>query len=114
VTPGSTQVPDIVVCLVTSPRCDARSIARNVVERKLAACVNIAQPVQSLYWWEGELREDDEALLVIKTTLVAIPQLDELLRAIHPYENFELVCLDVVTGSHPYLMWIGDSTAPPR
>lgn len=97
---------DAVVCLITTPRTDARRIAATVVEKKLAACVNIVPHVESLYWWEGEVAQDDETLLVVKTTRTAISRLDELLRAIHPYDNFELIALDVVAGSSAYLAWI--------
>jgi periplasmic divalent cation tolerance protein len=106
------QAPDPVVCLVTTPQTDARSIASTVIDKRLAACINIVPLVQSLYWWEGNVEQDDEALLVVKTTRAAISQLDELLRKIHPYDNFELISLDVVAGSHPYLEWIGNSVGP--
>jgi periplasmic divalent cation tolerance protein len=98
-----------VVCLVTTPQADARMIARRVVEEKLAACVNVVSPVASLYWWDGKVEQDDEALLVVKTIGVAVARLDELLHAIHPYDNFELVALDVAAGSKSYLEWIGRS-----
>jgi periplasmic divalent cation tolerance protein len=107
----STHLPDIVVCLVTTPQGDARSIARAAIEKRLAACVNIVPLVQSLYRWEGSMHENDEALLMIKTTRAATAQLDELLRTIHPYENFELVSLDVGDGSKPYLAWIDSSVS---
>lgn len=108
-TSTESHAPDAVVCLITTPQPDARSIASTVIDKKLAACVNIVPLVQSLYWWEGKVEEDDEALLVLKTTRAAVSQLDEVLRAIHPYENFELISLDVVSGSHPYLEWIANS-----
>jgi periplasmic divalent cation tolerance protein len=103
------QAPDAVVCLITTPQADARSIASTVIDKQLAACVNIVPLVHSLYRWEGRVEHDEEALLVVKTTRAATPRLDELLRAIHPYETFELIALDVVAGSHPYLEWIGSS-----
>jgi periplasmic divalent cation tolerance protein len=109
----SRRVPgDAVVCLITTPQADARSIASAMIDERLAACVNIVPLVQSLYWWEGKVEQADEALLVVKTTRPAIPRLDELLGAIHPYETFELISLDVVAGSHPYLEWIANSVGP--
>jgi periplasmic divalent cation tolerance protein len=105
------QAPDAVVCLITTPQPDAHSIASTVIDKKLAACVNIVPLVQSLYWWEGKVEQDEEALLVVKTTRAAISQLDELLRTIHPYETFELIALDVVAGSRPYLEWIDSSVS---
>jgi periplasmic divalent cation tolerance protein len=102
---------DAVVCLITTPQTDARPIASTLIDRQLAACVNIVPLVESLYWWEGKVAQDDEALLVVKTTRPAVSRLEELLGAIHPYDNFELVALDVVAGSHPYLEWISSSVA---
>lgn len=107
----SSQATDALVCLITTPQQDARSIASTVIDKKLAACINIVPLVQSLYWWEGKVEQNDETLLIVKTTRSAISRLEELLRAIHPYDNFELISLDVVAGSHPYLEWIADSVA---
>jgi periplasmic divalent cation tolerance protein len=98
-----------VVCLVTAPQTDARSIASAVIDNKLAACVNIVALVQSLYWWEGKVEQDDEALLVVKTTRAAVSGLEELLRTIHPYDTFELIAFDIVAGSQSYLEWIDKS-----
>jgi periplasmic divalent cation tolerance protein len=105
------QAPDAVVCLITAPQGNARTIAGTIVERELAACVNIVPQVQSIYRWKGKLEEDEEALLVVKTTRMAVGRLEELLGTIHPYENFELVALDVVAGAPSYLEWIGESVA---
>jgi periplasmic divalent cation tolerance protein len=104
-------VEETVVCLVTAPADRAREIARAVVAGRLAACVNIIAGVSSVYRWEGRVEEDEESLLVIKTTRAAVAAATEAIRAIHPYENFELVALDVAAGSHPYLRWIADSVS---
>jgi periplasmic divalent cation tolerance protein len=111
-TAASPQVPSAVVCLVTAPEGSAASIAASIVERELAACVNIVGPVRSVYRWQGEVAHDEEALLIVKSTRAAVPALDELLRAIHPYDVFELVSLDVDGGSQPYLSWIAQSVDP--
>jgi len=108
-----TGAADAVVCLVTTPPDQARPIAGALVERELVACVNIVGPVQSVYRWQGAVEQDDEALLVIKTTRAAVPALDAALRELHPYDTFELVALDVAGGSADYLSWIGDSVSPP-
>jgi periplasmic divalent cation tolerance protein len=108
------QATDAVVCLVTAPQADARSIASAAIDQQLAACVNIIPLVHSLYRWDGKLEQDDEALLLVKTTRAAVSGLDDLLRTIHPYDTFELIALDIVAGSHPYLDWIGGSVGRPR
>jgi periplasmic divalent cation tolerance protein len=100
-----------VVCLITAPQPDAASIAAALVERRLAACVNIVPAVRSVYRWEGELQTDDEALLVVKTTRAAVGDLNETLADIHPYDTYELVSLDMVDGSDPYLDWIAKSVS---
>ncbi|HWX87465.1 MAG TPA: divalent-cation tolerance protein CutA [Solirubrobacteraceae bacterium] len=104
--------PDAVVCLVTAPQPNAHAIGATIVERELAACVNIVPRVQSIYRWEGKVQEDGEALLVIKTTRTAVASLEALLSTIHPFDTFELVALDVVAGAHAYLQWVGRSVAP--
>jgi periplasmic divalent cation tolerance protein len=104
--------PDAVVCLVTAPLDSAHTIAATMIERRLAACVNVVPLVQSVYRWKGKVEHDAEALLVLKTMRPAVPRLDALLREIHPYELFELLALDVVAGSHPYLDWIANSLGP--
>jgi periplasmic divalent cation tolerance protein len=71
--------------------------------------VNVVPGVHSVYRWEGKVEQDDEALLIVKTTRASIPQIDDLLRTVHPYDTFELVALDIATGSHPYLAWIEES-----
>ncbi len=113
-TAGSAQAPDTVVCLLTAPQVNAHSIAATVVEKQLAACVNIVALVQSVYRWRDKVELGEESLLILKTTRAAIVALEELLREIHPYETFELVALDIVAGSHPYLEWIKQSVDPVR
>jgi periplasmic divalent cation tolerance protein len=98
-----------VVCLVTAPADGAEEIARAILEPRLAACVNIVPAVRSLYWWEGELRDDGEALLVIKTTSAQVEPIRAALDVAHPYDTFELVALDVSAGNPPYLRWITET-----
>jgi periplasmic divalent cation tolerance protein len=107
--PTLPQAPDAVVCLITAPQSNARTIAGTIVERELAACVNVVPLVQSVYRWEGKVQTDDEALLVVKTTRAAVSRLEALLDTLHPYETFELVALEVVAGAQGYLDWIGHS-----
>jgi len=106
-------MPEHVVCLVTAPPDRAAAIAGALVERELVACVNIAPLVHSVYRWQGAVAHDDEALLVIKTTRAAVPRLTEALAELHPYENFELVALDVADGAPAYLEWISGAVRLP-
>jgi periplasmic divalent cation tolerance protein len=103
------QLANPVVCLVTAPRADASRLASAAVGARLAACVNIIPAVQSVYRWKGEVEQDDEALLVLKTTRAAVAHLEEMLRETHPYDTFELIALDIVAGSRAYIEWIAES-----
>lgn len=103
-----------VVCLVSTPRDRARPIAEAIVGRELVACVNIVALVHSVYRWEGNVEHDEESLLLIKTTRSAVGPLTDAVRELHPYENFELVALDIADGAPTYLDWIAGSVQLPR
>jgi periplasmic divalent cation tolerance protein len=92
---------------------DAERIARALVERGLAACVNLVRGVVSVYRWSGEVRRDEEVLLVIKTRGESFPALRDALVALHPYEVPELVALPIEDGHEPYLAWLDESTRRP-
>ena len=89
----------------------AVSIARELVQRRLAACVNIAGSVTSVFRWDGEVREEQEQLLVIKTRTSRVRALREAYREIHPYDCPEMVELPVSGGLPPYLAWLRDETS---
>ena len=87
---------------------DADRLARALVERRLAACVNVVPGVVSHYRWQGELQRDEERLLVIKTRAERIEALREALRELHPYELPELVAFEISDGSPEYLKWLDE------
>jgi periplasmic divalent cation tolerance protein len=103
--------PAPVVVLVTAPRGKGREIALKLLERRLAACVNVV-PVESLYWWQGRIEEDSEELLVIKTRAELLPELAKQLREIHPYQVPELIALPIVTGLKEYVEWLIRESSP--
>lgn len=88
---------------------EARHIARAVIERRLAACVNIVPQVESIYRWKGEIETSNESLLVFKTTTGAFERLRAALKELHSYEVPECIELTVTDGSEAYLDWIGES-----
>jgi periplasmic divalent cation tolerance protein len=87
---------------------DAERIARALVERRLAACVNVVSGVVSVYRWKGEVCRDEERLLVVKTRRERLEALREALVGMHPYEVPELVALPVEAGHAPYLAWLDE------
>jgi len=92
---------------------DADRIARALVERRLAACVNVISGVVSIYRWREGVECDEERLLVIKTRRDRLDALREALVSLHPYEVPELVALGVDAGHSPYLAWLDESVEVP-
>jgi periplasmic divalent cation tolerance protein len=88
---------------------DAAALARLVVERRLAACVNAIDHVASTYRWEGKVCEDRETLLIIKTTKARLAELEQTIRAESSYELPELIAVPIGTGSTAYLAWLTES-----
>ncbi len=100
----------IVVLVMCGSRKEARKIARALVERRLAACVNeIGAPVRSVYRWKGKVETAREFLLMIKSTKRRFAGLRDAVRALHSYEVPEIIALPVVEGSRGYLQWIAES-----
>ncbi len=96
-------------CLVitTCPDSDsAETLARHLVEIRLAACVNILPGIRSVYQWKGELVTDVEQLLLVKTRRDVYPQVEAAIRAKHPYELPEVIAVPFAQGSGDYLAWI--------
>jgi len=88
---------------------EARSIAQTLVERQLAACVNLVPQIESVYRWKGEVETATEWLLVIKTTADAFNRLREALSELHSYDLPECIEIAIEDGGAAYLMWIGES-----
>lgn len=102
--------PIRVVMTTVADQATAEKLANAAVEQKVAACVNILPPMRSIYRWEKKIHNEEEILLLFKTTEAAIPLLAEVVRELHPYELPEFVVLDVdLTGSR-YGAWIVENT----
>ena len=103
---------DVKVLYCTTPVDKAEEVARALLERRLAACVNILPGARSLYWWKGEIRDDREALLIIKTAADRVEPMIEALGEVHPYEVPELIAIPVERGNPAYLAWVNESSRP--
>jgi len=103
-------VTDKVVILTTAPsRDEGKRIARHLVDTRLAACVNISQPIESVYRWQGQIAEEEEFLLIIKSTRELFTKIKAEISMIHSYQTPEIICLSIIDGSPDYLQWISDS-----
>jgi periplasmic divalent cation tolerance protein len=107
------QPDDLLVLMVTTPDEEtAREIARSLVEGKLAACVNLLPGMKSIYRWDGEIQEEPEVLLLIKTKVDLFKtQLVLQIQKLHPYDVPEIIALPITAGEHTYLNWIRAETA---
>jgi len=105
----------VVIILVTAPDAKAAGeIARDLLGRRLVACANIIPGIRSIYWWEGQLEESDEALMVLKARKADVAAIAEQVRYLHPYAVPEVVAAEVVGGLEAYLDWIGKETERDR
>jgi periplasmic divalent cation tolerance protein len=89
---------------------EARRIARGVVGKRLAACVNVGTaPVESVYRWKGKVESAREFLLVMKTTAARLATLEKEVKRVHSYDVPEFVVLEIAAGSKEYLRWVEES-----
>ena len=101
------------VVLVTAPDVEtARSIARSLVDERLAACGSIVPAITSIFRWQGAVQEEAESLLVLKTSADRVPALSARVTELHPYDVPEVLALSVDAGLQPYLDWLGACLAP--
>lgn len=98
------------VVLITAPDKEtAKKVSRHLLEKRLAACVNMA-PVTSMYWWEGKIEEADEVLLIVKTSADRVEELVKEVKAVHPYQVPEIIALPIVSGYKEYIKWVERET----
>ena len=99
--------------LTTAPNAEVGGlIARTLIEERLAACVNVIPGVRSIYRWEGDIQDDPEVVLIIKTQADRCEALAARIKDLHPYDVPEVLVLPAVGGSAPYLAWIRTETNP--
>jgi periplasmic divalent cation tolerance protein len=101
---------DIRVVFVSVPRDEADTLARGLVENRLAACVNVVPRIVSWFWWHDKLEHDEEALLIIKTTRHRFDALRAWVVEHHPYDLPEIISLPLSDGLPDYIDWVKKET----
>ena len=104
-------VPKFIVVFVTcgSER-EALKIAHSLVEKRLAACVNLVSMVRSIYQWEGKIWDEKEWILIIKTQNKSFKKLEKNVKSLHSYSVPEIIGLPIIEGSSSYLKWLEEMT----
>jgi periplasmic divalent cation tolerance protein len=103
---------DAILILVTaSSETEAETIAKALVEERLAACVNLVSPIRSIYRWEGKVTEEREWLLVIKTQISRFAAVAARVTALHSYQVPEVIALPIQAGAEAYLRWLREETS---
>ncbi|MDD5409546.1 MAG: divalent-cation tolerance protein CutA [Candidatus Omnitrophica bacterium] len=96
----------IIIFVTASSKKEAQKISAGLIDKKLAACVNIIDKVDSLFFWEGKAQKAKESLLIIKSKKEKMPKVIKLVKALHSYKVPEIIAFPVIAGDKPYLRWI--------
>lgn len=102
----------VAVFVTAGSKKEARAIAHYLVERKLAACVNVLPKVESIYSWKGRMEISKEYLLIAKTKDRLFSDLEKAVRKLHSYDCPEIVAFQLTKGSATYMRWLEESTRP--
>ena len=103
---------EYIMVLITTPNQEtSEMIANTLLEKKLAACVNLVGSILSFYTWEGDINRDEEMLLIVKSRAELFEsELIPAVQAVHPYDIPEIIALPIFMGSEDYLAWFDDVT----
>jgi periplasmic divalent cation tolerance protein len=104
--PAVSDAQPIIILVTAGSAENAETIARALVSERLAACVNVFSGLRSIYRWQGDITADSECMLLIKTVRGRFDAVESRVKSLHDYELPEVVALDVVEGSKPYLDWL--------
>ena len=100
----------IVVCVAAGSEHEALSIAKALVEERLAACANLIAKIRSIYRWEGKVCDESECYLIVKTRQRLFQAIQERIKSIHSYDVPEIIAVPIVEGLESYLEWIHKET----
>ena len=98
------------IYITTANMDEARTIGKELVSTRLAACVNIIDNMNSMYWWEGQLQDDKEVVLIAKTKESLVSEVIEKVGSIHSYDCPCIISLPILDGHRPFLDWIAGET----
>ena len=99
-----------IVYMTAKDKDEARKIGKELVQARLAACVNIIDNMNSMYWWEAEVQDDHEAILIAKTKESLVSELIEKVKSIHSYSCPCIISLPILDGNKDYLDWLQKET----
>jgi len=100
----------IIIFITASSGQEAKKIATTLVNEKLVACVNIIPKIQSIYWWENKVCQEDEVMLIAKSTQSLFPTIIDRVKSLHSYKVPEIISFPILEGLPEYLNWIEEAT----
>jgi periplasmic divalent cation tolerance protein len=99
-----------IVFMTASSMQEAERVAKHLVKKKMASCVNILSEIRSIYWWKDKVCDEKEVFLIAKTTALLFSELAEEVKKLHSYEVPEIIFVPIKDGSKTYLEWIDEVT----
>jgi periplasmic divalent cation tolerance protein len=99
----------IVIFITASNKKEAKKIAEKLIKNKLAACVNIVNKIESLFWWQAKVDKASEVLLIVKSRKDKLAKIIAAVKSAHSYDVPEIIALPIIGGYKPYLKWINES-----
>ncbi len=85
---------------------DAEKIAKSLIEKRLAGCIQIIGPISSIYWWKNKIETSQEWLCIIKSKKNLYEEIEKSIKEIHPYEIPEIIAMPIISGNKDYLKWL--------
>lgn len=98
------------IYITTSSEEESSIIGKKLVSERLAACANIISDIKSFYWWQGNIEEDHESVLLVKSKVSKVDNIIKRVKELHSYENPCIVAFPIINGSEDYLNWIKEET----
>ncbi|OQX95925.1 cytochrome C biogenesis protein CcdA [candidate division KSB1 bacterium 4572_119] len=100
----------VLILVTTANKAEAEQISQSLVEKKLIACCNIVDSVESIFYWKNEICKESEVLMLLKTKKELFTLVEKEIKQLHSYENPEIVALPIICGSEEYLSWVKAET----